>query len=277
MTSLPRSHPHVRPLPGDLADAVDGVRPTLGSFATRILYYPSIGSTNDEAARLADAGAPEGTTVVAGQQSAGRGRLGRVWHSPPGSGLYVSLVFRPDGGGPGPSLPSVLTLVSGVALAEAVRETTGLPVTIKWPNDLVHEGRKIAGILAEGSAQGAVLDYVILGFGLNVRAVLLPPDLAARASSLEDELGRPVDRGALFAGCLVKLCDARAALRAGAIAPLLARWRALSPSAVGTRVSWRSPGGLRRGLTAGLDDQGALLIEIGGRLERVVAGEVGWE
>lgn len=280
LSSIARSRPAQAQLPGDLADGLGRAGAVLDGFASPVVFFPSIGSTNDEAAKLAEAGAPEGTVVVADQQSAGRGRSGRAWFSPPGAGLYVSIVFRPDGerraGAALPTLPAVLTLVAGVALAEAVRETTGLPVAIKWPNDLVHHGRKIAGILAEGSAQGPSLEYVILGFGINVRSVAFPREVAERASSIESELGRPVERGPLFGESLVKLIRGRLALARGEVAPILARWRELSPSATGARVDWRSPRGLRRGWTAGLDEDGALLVNIGGRVERVMSGEVTW-
>lgn len=282
MTSTPADQAEPAALPGDLAEALDRARPALGRFASPLLFFSSIGSTNDYAVRLAEAGAPEGATVVADTQRAGRGRLGRHWFSPPGAGLYVSIVFRADAGKVredrvGPSLPSVLTVLSGVALAEAIRETTGLPVVIKWPNDIVHDGRKLAGILAEASAQGSVLDYVILGFGINVRAVTFPQDIAGRASTLETELGRHVDRGALLARALVKLGQSREALRRGEIGGYLSRWRRLSPSSLGRPVAWRGADGLRRGRTAGLDRDGALLVDVGGGIERVLAGEVIWE
>jgi BirA family biotin operon repressor/biotin-[acetyl-CoA-carboxylase] ligase len=280
LSSIAPSRPAQAPLPADLADGLERARAALGGLEAPAFFFPSIGSTNDEAARLAEAGAPDGTVVVADQQSAGRGRSGRSWFSPPGAGLYVSVVFRtggdPPAGTASPALPAVLTLVAGVALAEAVRETTGLPVAIKWPNDLVHAGRKVAGILAEGSAQGAILETVILGFGINVRSVAFPREVALRASSIETELGRPVERGALFGESLVKLIRGRRALARGEVEPLLTRWRDLSPSATGARVDWRSPRGLRRGWTAGLDEDGALLVNIGGRVERVLSGEVIW-
>jgi BirA family biotin operon repressor/biotin-[acetyl-CoA-carboxylase] ligase len=268
--------------PPDIADALAASRDRRGAFGAPLLYFPTIGSTNDLAARLAAGGAPEGTTVAAEAQTSGRGRLGRTWFSPPGAGLYVSIVIRPDPAaragtaGAVPGLPAVLTLASGVALAEAIRETTGLPADIKWPNDLVCGRRKLAGILAEASASGSDLDSVILGFGVNVRSVVYPPDVAGRATSIEAELGRPVDRGLLFARALENLSACREAVRSGAVAGVLDRWRRLSPSAVGARVEWRAPGGTVTGRTAGLDGDGALLVERGGRIERVVAGEVIW-
>jgi BirA family transcriptional regulator, biotin operon repressor / biotin---[acetyl-CoA-carboxylase] ligase len=268
--------------PGDIAEALAVSRGRRGAFGAPLFYFPAIGSTNDVAARLAGGGAPEGTTVAAEAQTAGRGRLGRTWFSPQGAGLYVSVVVRPDTGGrrgvpsAGPGLPAMLTLAAGVALAEAVRETTGLPAEIKWPNDLVFGRRKLAGILAEASAQGAEIEYVILGFGVNVRPVTYPPDVASRATSIEAELGRPIDRGLLLARALEGMSACREALRRGEIGGVLDRWRRLSPGAAGARVEWRAPGGTVTGRTAGLDGDGALLVERGGRVERVVAGEVIW-
>jgi BirA family biotin operon repressor/biotin-[acetyl-CoA-carboxylase] ligase len=272
--------------PADVAEALASTSARRGVFGSPLFYFSDIGSTNDVAARLADAGAGEGTTVAAEAQTAGRGRLGRTWFSPQGAGLYVSVVVRPD---PGPRqvkgatqrgsalpLPAMLTLAAGVALAEAVRETTGLAAELKWPNDLVYERRKLAGILAEASAQGDALNYVVLGFGVNVREVTYPPGLGHRATSIEAELGRPVDRGLLLAGALSRLSACRAALRAGDAAGLLDRWRRLSPSAVGSSVEWRDADGARSGRTAGLDADGALLVECGGVVERVVAGEIIW-
>jgi len=271
--------------PADVADALAASRGRRGGFGAPLFYFPTIGSTNDVAARLAAGGAPEGTTVAAESQTSGRGRLGRTWFSPQGAGLYVSVVIRPEAGGragkagtgtPGPPLPAVLTLASGVALAEAIRETTGLQAEIKWPNDLVFGRRKLAGILAEASAQGAELDYVVLGFGVNIRPVTYPPDVALRATSIEAELGRAIDRGLLLAKALENLAACREALRRREVGDVLERWRRLSPSAVGARVEWRTPGGAVKGRTAGLDGDGALLVDRDGRVERVVAGEVVW-
>lgn len=285
MSSNPSSLHEAVPPPADIAEALHASSARRGRFGTPLYYFPTIGSTNDLAARLAAGGAPEGTTVAAEAQTSGRGRQGRTWFSPQGAGLYVSVVFRPDagtsaaGGGPpaaAPALPAVLTLASGVALAEAVREATGLQAEIKWPNDLVVDRRKLAGILAEASAQGSELEYVILGFGINVRPVTYPPEVAQRATSIEAELGRPVDRGLLLAKALENLAACRDALRRGDLAGLLARWRRLSPGAVGARVEWRTPDGPVSGRTAGLDQDGALLVAREGRIERVVAGEVIW-
>ena len=263
-------------VPADIADGLEVSREERGAFGSPLFYLPVIGSTNDASARLADAGAGEGTTVVAEAQTAGRGRHGRAWCSPPGAGLYVSTVFRPDKAGERGALPSLLTLMSGVALADAVRETTGMDVEIKWPNDLVIGRRKLAGILAEASALGSALEYVVLGFGINIHAAAYPPEVAARATSLEEELGRGVDRARLLARALVNLARCRAALAGGRVSEVLDRWRARAPSAVGAPIEWVIGGAARRGRTAGLGDDGALLVEVDGAVERVVAGEITW-
>ncbi|HOQ60664.1 MAG TPA: biotin--[acetyl-CoA-carboxylase] ligase [Vicinamibacterales bacterium] len=272
--------------PADIAAAFEASRAARGPFGAPLFYFRSIGSTNDLAGRLADGGAGEGTTVAAETQTSGRGRLGRAWYSPEGAGLYVSVVIRPDRETAGPDapppgvpphgVPSALTLAAGVALAEAVREATGLAAELKWPNDLVVRRRKLAGILAEASSRGGAVEHVILGFGVNVKPAAYPADLADRVTSLEAELGHPVDRGALLALALAKIGEGRETLRSGGLSRILARWRELAPSSVGARVEWRRADGPVEGRTAGLDGDGALLVEARGRVERVVAGEVIW-
>ena len=181
-------------LPDELAGALDASRDRRGAFGARLEYYADAGSTNDLAAALADAGAPEGTAVVASAQSRGRGRLGRRWFSPPGAGLYVSVVVRRSG------LAPLLTLAGGVAVAEGIRRATALPVELKWPNDVIVPGprgsrRKLAGILAEASSSRAQLQYVVLGYGINLRTAAYPPEVSGRATSIEAELGRPAGAG----------------------------------------------------------------------------------
>jgi BirA family biotin operon repressor/biotin-[acetyl-CoA-carboxylase] ligase len=268
------------PTPGDIAVALERARPRIRSFAARLLCFDAVSSTNDLAGRLAACGAEEGTTVVADTQHRGRGRMGRAWYSPAGAGLYVSIVFRPSLDMTGASAAAaglpVLTLVAGVALAEALRGVTGLPIEIKWPNDLLVARRKLCGILAEAAATEGVLQYVILGFGINLRSAAYPPELADRATSLEAELGRPIDRGLVLAESLAALAARYREFGAGRFGAILDRWRALSPSSTGAAVSWVGPDGPRRGTTAGIDNDGRLLVRSGTSLERVVAGELTW-
>jgi BirA family biotin operon repressor/biotin-[acetyl-CoA-carboxylase] ligase len=264
------------PLPQDLADALRATASRRGAFGQPIHFFPETGSTNDVAAALANGGAAEGTTVVAWAQTAGRGRFGRQWFSPAGAGLYVSVVCRNRAAVP------LLTLAGGVAVAEGVRGATGLPVRIKWPNDVVVESgtpvrrRKLAGILAEASTGIDGVQHVILGFGINLRTAAYPPELAESATSVETELGRVPEGGPVLAETLAALAERAGQLAAGNTAPLLARWRELAPSAHGATVEWDTSSGAISGISAGISDDGALLVRVGGRVERIISGELRW-
>ena len=272
------------PLPAELAEGLAATRAAPGqpAIGSRVLYYPVATSTNDLAASAAAHGASDGTLVVAGQQTAGRGRSGHSWFSPPGAGLYVSLVVDARAEGADLWVP-FLTLTAGVAAAEALHSASGLPVVIKWPNDLVmapagavRGARKLAGILAEARGEGATVSHVIVGIGVNVRAAAWPPAISARATSLEEELGRPVDAGAVLGAVTLRLAIWLKRLRDGDAGVVRARWQQLSVGGSAAPVEVDTPGGRRRGLTAGLDRDGALLVRHGGEMTRVVAGEVTW-
>ena len=246
-----------------------------GSPRTRsIRHLPSVDSTNERALAWAADGAPDGSVIAADEQTAGRGRRGRRWHSPEG-GLYLSYIVRPIDTLPRPSL---LTLAAGVAAARAILQVTGLRVRLKWPNDLLMpaEPLKVAGILAEGSSVGSQVEFVVIGIGINVSLASVPPELRAIASSLELELGRAVDRRALQDALVAALDEAVARLRRGDHDAMLREWLALAPDARGARISWRTHDEDRGGVTAGVDDEGALLVQTGDGLQRLVAGEVVW-
>jgi BirA family biotin operon repressor/biotin-[acetyl-CoA-carboxylase] ligase len=264
------------PVPDDLARALAGSAARRGCFGNPLYFLTETGSTNDVAQLLAEHGAPEGATVVASAQTAGRGRFGRTWFSPPGAGLYVSVVCR------NPVAAPLLTLAGGVAVADGIRAATSLPVEIKWPNDIVvadraaGRPRKLAGILAEGSTSADGLQYVILGFGINLRPAAYPPDLADRASSVETELGRAADSGLVLAETLSVLAASFERLRFGDAHPVLDRWRALAPSSRGSRVEWEASGVTRAGTSEGIADDGALLVRVGDCVERIISGELRW-
>lgn len=268
--------------PLDLDAALARVASRRGVLGERLVYLVETPSTNDAAATLAARGAAEGTVVLAEAQTQGRGRLGRTWHSPAGAGLYLSVVFRPAAGGPGggaaADVARLMTLMAGVAVADGIRRVTGLPVDIKWPNDLVvgRPPRKLAGLLAEASTVSGRIEFVILGIGLNLAPAAYPPDIADRATSLESELGRGVDAVAVLAETLAALGEGYADLKQGRAREMLDRWRALAPFAQGSAVEWESPRGLVRGTTEGIDEEGALVVRVGNRRERVIAGEVHW-
>lgn len=263
-------------LPDDLAEGLRTTAERRGRFGAPLLYFSETGSTNDIAAALAERGAPEGTTILSRAQTAGRGRLGRQWFSPPGAGLYVSVVCRDANVAP------FLTLAGGVAVARGITAATALPVQIKWPNDIVVDGgtsrerRKLAGILAEGSGGSSGLHYVVLGIGINLRPAAYPSTIADRASSIETELGRPPDDGAVLGETLSALSEVYEDLRAGRSDVVLRSWRELSPSVNGSVVEWDAAGAVVSGTSAGIDDTGALLVKVGGRVERVISGELRW-
>jgi BirA family biotin operon repressor/biotin-[acetyl-CoA-carboxylase] ligase len=266
----------------DLRLRLDGASHRLGPFADRIRYLAEVPSTNDVAATLANRGVPEGTTIVAGGQTAGRGRLGRTWHSPQGAGLYVSTVLRPKDS-PAGRAPQILTLAAGVALAEGILRSTGLPVEIKWPNDLIvrqgsarSAGRKVAGILAEGHGSTFPFAFVILGFGINLRTTAYPPDLAGRATSVEAELDRAPDMALVLIESLAALAAMYARVISGELGTVLNRWNTLAPTSRGAAVAWSDNGRDRHGTTAGIDCDGALLVRSEGAIERVVAGPIDW-
>ena len=253
-------------IPDDLAAPLARWREQRPDVCLDVRWHASLPSTMDAAARLAAERAPHGVVIVADEQTAGRGRRGTVWTSPAGAGLYCSFVARPSQF----SLPLV-TLAAGVAVHDGIAAATGMSADLKWPNDLVVGRRKLAGILAEGLAIGTPEQAVIIGVGINVQPAAYPPDVEARATSLEGELGRTIDRGEVLAAVLVSLWDRLARLEHSP-GDILQSWRAASANAVGTRVEWDG----RHGVTAGIDDSGALLVKTTTGIERIIAGELNW-
>jgi len=265
------------PLPFEFQAALATTAAERGAFGARLHYFTETGSTNDLAAAAADRGAPEGTTFVAGAQTAGRGRRGREWFSPPGAGLYLSTVVRRA------SMAPWLTLAGGVAVAEGIRVSTGLPVQIKWPNDIVavpgagfKARRKLAGILAEASSGPGGVQHVILGIGINIGPASFPPELSDRAGAIETELGRHVDAGPVLAQVLAGLNRVLSEVEHSGPPSLFTRWLELAPSAYGERLEWDGPHGVLTGVSAGLAEDGALLARTPDGLARILAGEVRW-
>ena len=257
--------------PSDITEALARAGSRLGPFENRLCWYDEIGSTNDVAITAAQAGAPEGLVVVANTQSAGRGRVGRSWSSPPGAGLYVSVVLRPAG-----SALQLLTIAAGVAVAEGVHAAAGLDPAVKWPNDVHVRSRKLAGILAEAGSSAGAVDHVVLGFGVNILRAAYPPDVAARATSIESELGRSVDRGLVLAECLTALSSRYEMLRRGGVNDVIAAWRARAATHLGRVIEWEVDGGRRQGVAHDIDSTGALLVHSGDKIVRVISGEVRW-
>ena len=256
-------------VPDDVAAALGLLQARRPDVRLDVRWHRSLGSTMDGAAALAGTGAARGLVVGADEQTAGRGRRGRVWVSPPGAGLYFSYVARPTVHA-NRSLP-LLTLAAGVAVCDGIRAAVGLAPELKWPNDVLIDWRKLAGILAEGQAVGSSGQAVVIGVGLNLRPSAALHDATARVTSLEGELGRGVERALVLAEVLVALWDRLAALERRPD-DILQAWRAASPSATGTPVEWQG----RTGITEGIDDTGALLVRTTAGIERVIAGELTW-
>ena len=230
----------------------------------------SCASTNDEAERLASEGQPHGTVVTARRQTAGRGRGDHTWYSPDADNLYLSCVLRPEL--PPPGVPAI-TLAAGIGVCDAVN-TYGCRASIKWPNDVLVHGRKLAGILAEMSTRGDRVDHVILGIGVNLNGTNFPPELRDTAIALRTAVGdRRVDPS-FFADVLLRRLerwlDRFFAGGVDAIAPAWTERALLSGRLAVTRDGHTCVGRPR-----GIDADGALLLEDErGRRHRVVAGDV---
>ena len=232
--------------------------------------FPTLDSTNTTARELAATDAADGTVVIADAQRRGRGRLGRSWESPPGSNLYLSALLRC-------ALPidrlSQISLLAGVAVCETVREWC--PADIKWPNDVLAAGRKVAGILAELDGVGA-RRAIILGIGVNLNTGLddFPPELRDKAGSLRVAGGTEVDR-ARFTGRLLNNLEVRyEQWRHDGFAPIAAAWRGLAPL-IGRFIRVQELGAVVEGTVIDIADDGALRVRLAdGREHRVVAGDV---
>jgi BirA family biotin operon repressor/biotin-[acetyl-CoA-carboxylase] ligase len=265
------SDPVLPTLPPDLEAALIRAELRLGPFARRVLWFPVVPSTNDLAAALAERGAEEGCVVLADAQTAGRGRLGRTWASPAEAGLYLSTVLRPRS-----DVAPLLTIAAGVAFAEGIQAATGLTAALKWPNDIYLGERKVAGILAEAGASATGAHHVVLGCGINVMPALLPLALRPRVTSLEAELGRPVDRGLLLTSSLTSLAARYADLCEGRAAGVLDAWRERARPLLSRRVEWEHEGSPARGVAEDIDAGGALLVRTESGVVRVISGEVKW-
>lgn len=226
------------------------------------------GSTNDEAGRLARAGARHGTIVVSDAQTAGRGREGRAWQSPPGMGLYLSAIVRPP-------LPLVdvppMTLAIGIGLCDAAR-ATGADVTLKWPNDLLVDGRKLAGVLVESQSQGGKLEAVVIGIGVNITG-RLPREVSDRAVTLEDAADSQIDREAFIAAVLAHVEHWIDRYVAMGLEEIIPAWQ--DRMALGLAARATVDGEALTGVVFGLDDDGALLLRgDDGAIHRVRSGDV---
>jgi BirA family biotin operon repressor/biotin-[acetyl-CoA-carboxylase] ligase len=239
------------------------------ALVRRIVAHDATGSTNDDVRRLAAEGAPEGTVVVASQQLAGRGRLGRTWESPNHLGLYLSILLRPTETS---QRIGRYPIACAVAVCAACRELAGDRAILKWPNDVLAGGAKLAGVLSE-LRQGAAGTELVVGVGINVNQLGddFSVELRGRATSLRIlRAGAPVDREGVAAGLLEALGETIVRLRKDAWAEVAERFLRYAPHAVGTRVRLAAGGS---GLTRGIDPTGALRVETSGGIVLVHASD----
>jgi len=239
-----------------------------------IISYKKVDSTNDSAYALAEKGIAEGTVVVAEEQTKGKGRHGRKWESPPKSGVYMSCVIRPE---MAPNEIAKITLLAAVAVAKAIRRFTGLEAMIKWPNDILINGRKICGILTEMKAEQDFIDFIILGIGVNINTPIAW--LPKGASSLKEELNRPpknenISRVGLVKKILESLEEEYSRLRTKGFRPIIEDWRGLS-ALPGLKIKVLLPNRTIEGEAHDIDSDGSLMVRLdSGVIEKVSSGDV---
>jgi BirA family transcriptional regulator, biotin operon repressor / biotin---[acetyl-CoA-carboxylase] ligase len=234
-------------------------------------HFETLPSTNDLAKDLGARGAPEGTVVVAETQTQGRGRLGREWDSPPGVGLYVSLLLRPQL--PPLELPQI-TLTTAVSMVRAVRRVTGVAPGIKWPNDLLLDGKKLGGILTEMESESDRIRYLVVGLGLNVNNPGFPPELAGLATSLALATGRSFSRVQLLQAWLEEFERLYDRFLRQEFAEILEEWRRHAVT-LGKRVTVRQGPREISGQAVDVAPDGALLLSMqSGEIVRVTSGEI---
>ena len=241
-------------------------------FGTNLLYHEETRSTNEDAKAAAEDGAPDGTVVVAEYQGTGHGRLARGWFCPKGEGVLFSVILRPTAFLP-QEAPKC-TLLAAVAVARAIR-SLGLDVGIKWPNDILADGRKLVGILTEMSAEMERIHYIVIGIGINVNigADEFAPDIQDTATSLAILAGHPIDRRQLLAAILREMETLYGAVQREGFAPVFEAWRALSVT-LGQEVRVLAPGETFEGRAVDIDEAGALLVDTPAGRRRVLAGDV---
>jgi BirA family transcriptional regulator, biotin operon repressor / biotin---[acetyl-CoA-carboxylase] ligase len=241
-------------------------------FGKRIYHFFKTDSTNRVALELGHAGEPEGAVVLAEEQTAGRGRAGHTWHSERATGIYATLLLRPQ---LAPVQAPLLTMMAGLSAHAAVQRVAGLSVDLKWPNDLLVRGKKIGGILTEMHAEPSLVRFVIVGIGINVNQEKFPTDLAETSTSLRMETGRAQSRLEVLVQFLRDFeSDYSELLRNGATS-VVQRFESISSYARGKRVRVTNGKDSFTGETAGLEEQGLLRVKRDdGEIITVIAGDV---
>ncbi|HSW64889.1 MAG TPA: biotin--[acetyl-CoA-carboxylase] ligase [Dissulfurispiraceae bacterium] len=243
--------------------------------ADKISFYPALASTNSTAVELAGAGCPDGTVVVADVQSSGRGRMARTWNSPPGVNIYMSIILRPtiamrDAG--------VLTLLTGVACANALHHCSRCEISLKWPNDLLIGTCKVGGILTELRADPDRIQFAVIGIGINVNfhKEHMPREISQIATSLAHESGKRFSRTEVLAAVILQMDKWLNIFESEGKKPVLDEWLTLS-STIGKKVTVTTHRGTLHGLAEAIDDEGFLLVQPdSGSLQRIHSGDISY-
>jgi BirA family transcriptional regulator, biotin operon repressor / biotin---[acetyl-CoA-carboxylase] ligase len=243
-------------------------------FGSHIHHYFRIGSTNVTAMQAGSDGEPEGAVFLAEEQTAGRGRAGHSWESAQSVGIYCSVVLRPV---LSPADALLLSLIAGIAVAEAVEQATGLHPDLRWPNDALLGERKFCGILTEMNSEPTRVHYVVVGIGINVNQASFAGELEPIATSLRMESGRTWSRVELAAALLKSLdSEYRKLIQGGPTArsSILRRFEERSSYARSRQVHVEASGGGYEGVTEGLDERGFLLVRTESGVRTVLSGDV---
>jgi BirA family biotin operon repressor/biotin-[acetyl-CoA-carboxylase] ligase len=238
----------------------------------QLYYYEEIGSTNDEAFRLGSAGAPEGTALIANSQSAGKGRMQRVWYSPAGSNIYTSIILRPQ---IEPARAPQISILAGVAVADILESYCPDRIKLKWPNDVLINGKKVCGILSQMKTIVSEVDFIILGIGINVNISYneFPKEICNIATSLAIETGREISRQELIIRLYENLAKWYKQLLGDGFGRIKEKWLSISPM-IGQTVQVMFQEEAVSGKAIGLDEDGSLiLLAAGNKKLKVSAGD----
>ncbi|MEH7642638.1 biotin--[acetyl-CoA-carboxylase] ligase, partial [Bacillus pumilus] len=242
------------------------------SFGSHIYFQKEVASTQLIAHDLVNEGAPHGTLVVSDHQTNGKGRLQRMWHSPNGTGIWMSLILRPEI--PLHKAPQ-MTLLASVAIAEAIAEQTGLSPSIKWPNDILLNGKKVVGILTELKAEADQVHAVIIGPGINVNQTAddFPDELKDVATSLRMELNEKVDRAALIQQIMSTFEKRYADYMKQGFAPIKQLWESFAMT-IGQHIVARTVNGQYTGKALGINEEGVLLLETEEGIQKIYSADI---
>ena len=259
-------------VPDTIAEEEVASRLQTERMGRQIRYFSRIDSTNQYAKRIAEEGAPDGILIIADEQTAGKGRSGRTWVTPPAEAIAFTLLLRPK---LSPDRISMVTLVMGLAVTNAVNSLYGVSAGIKWPNDVVIKGRKLCGILTEMSAEVRQVNYIVIGVGINANLTSFPEEIREIATSLKLELGRDINRAELIARVMAEFERLYAEFEAqGDLGAVMQEYNELCLNA-GSKVRVLDPNGEYTGTSRGINSMGELLVETeDGKMQEVYAGEV---